>query len=156
MKQLAIPTLFVTTLLSGCAGDSLMPQSIDRFAVTSEPSGATVYAMGNVAGTTPLELSTSQVFPVTYPYELQSKYGKIELSYPGCEPYSRTVSNSVLANGLKAKLDCPQPAVPAAVTAPAPTMDIEARLRKLKELFDKGLVTEEEYNSKRQAILQEL
>lgn len=156
MKHLAIPTLFVTTLLSGCAGDSLMPQSIDHFAVASEPSGATVYAMGNVVGTTPLELSTNQVFPVTYPYELQSKYGKVELTYPGCEPYSRTVSNSVLANGLKAKLNCPQAAAPAAIAAPAPTMDVETRLRKLKGLFDEGLITEEEYNNKRQAILQEL
>lgn len=156
MKQLAIPTLFVATLLSGCAGDSLMPQSIDHFAMTSEPSGATVYAMGNVAGTTPLELSTNQVFPVTYPYELQSKYGKVELTYPGCKPYSRTVSNSVLANGLKAKLDCPQAAAPAAIPTPAATMDIETRLRKLKGFFDEGLINEDEYNSKRQAILQEL
>lgn len=156
MKKLAIPTIFATTLLSGCAGDSLMPRSSDHFAVTSEPSGATVYVMGDVAGKTPLELSTSQVFPVTYPYELQSKYGKIELTYPGCEPYRRRVSNSVLANGLKAKLDCPQAAAPAAVAPRAATMDIETRLRKLKGLFDEGLITEEEYNSKRQAILQEL
>jgi hypothetical protein len=155
MKQLAIPSLFVATLVTGCAGDTLSLQSSDRFAVTSQPSGATVYAMGNVVGTTPLELSTSQVFPVTFPYEVQSKYGKIELTHPGCKPYSRSVSGSVLANGLDAKLDCAQAPQPAAIVTVGSAY-IEERLRKLKNLFDEGLITEEEYSSKRQSILQEL
>lgn len=150
MKHLAIPTLIATTLLSACAGDSLTPRSGNSFAVDSQPSGATVYVMGQEVGTTPLVLKANQVFPITYPSELHSKYGLVELRHAGCQPYIRTVSTDILSDGLKARLDCEQPA------APSVRGNVEERLRKLKEIYDKGLITEEEYRSKREAILQDL
>ena len=44
-----------------------------------------------------------------------------------------------------------------AMSAPAPgTDDATARLNKLKELYESGLITREEYDDKRREILQEL
>lgn len=49
------------------------------------------------------------------------------------------------------------PAGPSAASAPAPTpQDPEERLRRLKDLRDKGLITPEEYERKRQEILKGL
>ena len=158
MKRLAIPSLIATTLLSACAGNSLTPQSSNHFSVNSQPSGASVYVMGVELGTTPLEVTSNQVFPPTYPEELQSKYGKVELKYPGCQPFEKAVSGSVLANGLTAKLDCGEgsPAPDVATKATTPRGDVQDRLRKLRAIFDEGLITEDEYRAKRQAILQDL
>ncbi len=50
-------------------------------------------------------------------------------------------------------------AAPAAATAPAPAPekdDVETRLLKLKDLFEKGLITEDEYREKRKKILEGL
>jgi hypothetical protein len=154
MKQLAIPTLFISALLGGCAGNSLTPQSNASFTVTSQPSGATVSVMGKEVGTTPLELASSQVFPLTYPLELQAKYGSVELRHSGCEPYRASVSTDILAEGLNAKLNCEQAAKAPPANAPATT--VQERLRELKAIFDEGLISEEEYRSKREALLQEL
>jgi len=45
---------------------------------------------------------------------------------------------------------------PDATPAPAPTGDRVARLKKVKELFDQGLLTQEQYDRKRQEIEQSL
>ena len=162
MKRLAISSIFATTLLSACAGNSLAPQSSNRFSVNSQPAGASVYVMGERLGATPLELSSSQVFPVTYPSGLQDKYGKVELKYPGCQPYEKAISGYVLANGMHAKLDCGQAAPEQTPAAAAPAQattnpdTIQERLRALKSIFEEGLITEDEYRAKRQLILQEL
>lgn len=164
MKRLAIPSIFAATLLSACAGNSLAPQSSNRFSVNSQPEGASVYVMGERLGETPLELSSSQVFPVTYPSALQDKYGKVELKYPGCQPYEKAISGYVLANGMNARLDCgqaaPEQTPAAAAAAPAQATanpdTIQERLRALKSIFEEGLITEDEYRAKRQLILQEL
>lgn len=158
MKRLAIPSLIATTLLSACAGNSLTPQSSNHFSVNSQPSGASVYVMGEELGTTPLEVTSNQVFPPTYPEELQSKYGKVKLTYPGCQPFEKTISGSVLANGLTAKLDCDVGSLAPEVAAKTSALreDVQDRLRKLKAIFDEGLITEDEYRTKRQAILQDL
>jgi hypothetical protein len=49
-------------------------------------------------------------------------------------------------------------ATPAAASAgaPSPSTDAEERLRKLKELFDKGLITKDEYDQRRAAIVSSL
>jgi hypothetical protein len=41
-------------------------------------------------------------------------------------------------------------------SSPAPQPDSEDRLKKLKELFDKGLITQDEYDRRRAAVLQTL
>jgi hypothetical protein len=53
----------------------------------------------------------------------------------------------------------PVPAKAAAPAAPAPAggaTGLKARLQKLKELRDAGLITQDEYNAKRKAILSEI
>lgn len=151
MNRTAIPSLIATSLLSACAGGSLTAQSSDRFTVNSEPAGAVIYVMGKEMGNAPLEITTNQVFPATYPKELESHYGRVELRYPGCEPYARPISGHILANGLTAMLDCNT----ASMTAPAGG-NIHERLRQLKEIFDEGLISEAEYRIKREGILQDL
>jgi Short C-terminal domain len=47
-------------------------------------------------------------------------------------------------------------AAPAAPTADSKTADLERRLRALKEMKDKGLITEEAYNAKMKELLSEL
>ena len=159
MTRLAVPSLFAIALVTACAGNNLTPQSSNRFSVRSQPTGATVYVMGKEQGTTPLQLTSSQVFPVTYPSELQHKYGRVELRYPGCQPFEKPLSSYIRANGLNATLDCgqvsPSHAAPPAHAAPDQG-DTQERLRKLKAIYDEGLITEEEYRLKRQAILQDL
>ncbi len=151
MQRMLYPSLFATTLLTACAGDSLLPTQSEQFQVSSKPAGATVYIMGKEVGKTPLDVATNQLFPISYPKELESKFGKIELKYPGCEPYIKPVSGRILADGLKAKLDCASQASP--VTA---TRTPHERLRQLKSIYDEGLISKEEYQEKRQSILNEL
>lgn len=146
-----LATTLSTVLLSGCAGDSMIPKQTTQFTVTSKPAGATVYVMGKEVGKTPLEITTNQVFPVTYPKELENKFGRVELKYPGCQPYEKPVSGSIMANGLKAHLKCTSLAAPAESSKTA-----SERLRQLKSLFDEGLITKDEYKAKRQKILQDL
>jgi Short C-terminal domain len=54
----------------------------------------------------------------------------------------------------------PAPAEVAPAPTPEPTPepvdDVATRLQKLKELFDQGLITQEEYDAKRKAILEDL
>lgn len=151
MNRITIPAIFAATMLSGCAGDIVVPQQSGSFSVTSQPDGAIVYVMGKELGKTPLEVKESQVFPVSYPKELESHYGRIALNYPGCEPFEKAVSGTILANGLKAKLDC-------VASSPAPASPVTPleRLRQLEALLKEGLISEEEYQTKRQGILQEL
>ncbi len=151
MNRITIPAVFAATMLSGCAGDIVVPQQNGKFSVTSQPDGAIVYVMGKELGKTPLEVKASQVFPISYAKELESHYGRIVLNYPGCEPYENTVNGTILANGLKAKLDC-------VTSSPSPTALITPleRLRQLEALLTEGLISEEEYQTKRQSILLEL
>jgi Domain of unknown function (DUF4156)/Short C-terminal domain len=48
------------------------------------------------------------------------------------------------------------PSASAATPTSAPAGDPEARLRKLKELLDKGLITQDDYDKRRAEILQSL
>jgi hypothetical protein len=142
-------------LLAGCAtldktGDSVKNlfsgTGQDSIRIESEPSGAAVYVMGKNVGTTPLSISSKDVFPLTYPKEKESLYGSVTLIKSGCADYTKPVSARVLDKGLKATLACndaapvapraapaasaaaapaqmtgqAQPAVPAAVPAAAP------------------------------------
>jgi hypothetical protein len=87
---------------------------------------------------------------------------------PGNAPPRQAASASVVAAPVQsppATVAAPAP-VPDAATAPAaaesaprtgtPNADLEQRLRKLKELRDKGLISEEAYRAKMQELLSEL
>ncbi len=129
----------------------MIPRDSDHFTISSNPSGADVFVMGQKLGVTPLEVSKDQVFPTTYANGLENKYGRIELRHADCEPYEKPVSGHILASGLKAKLQCATQ-----TSAPVAQTSAQERLRQLKAIFDEGLISEEEYQAKRQSILRDL
>jgi len=129
---------------------------LTRFMVKSTPPGATVYVMGKAVGTTPVEIKREQVFPGTYPQELQAEYGRVTIEYQGCETYSKAVSNTILENGLVAKLKCQTASPTSLVPAAKPVDTPRQRLLELKQLLEDGLITEQEYNAKRSSILDAL
>jgi hypothetical protein len=58
------------------------------------------------------------------------------------------------ASGLAFRCDGAPMDPPSLSAAPAPSSDPEERLKKLKDLFDKGLITKDEYDRQRAAVLQ--
>jgi hypothetical protein len=155
MKRPLFTIALASVLGSACSSQSMFTADPSHFMVTSTPPGATVYVMGKALGVTPLDIRKEQVFPSNYPTQLQAEYGTITLEYQGCDAYRKTVSNSVLEDGLKAKLKCKNTEAPAAIKM-APPLSIKQRLIKLKSLYDEGLITEQEYKERRKAILNDI
>lgn len=140
--------------LHGCAPLRSNP---DVISVESDPPGAEVYVMGKKAGVTPLEIRQVEVFPLTYSPEQQPLYGTVVLRYAGCHDYTQRVTTTAYGKGINAKLDCGQkPAEAARPDQKEADASIEKRLQKLKELQEKGLITEEEAKVTRRRILEGL
>ncbi|HTN93066.1 MAG TPA: PEGA domain-containing protein [Gallionella sp.] len=154
-KVLALLNLM---LVAGCSStaDMFPPAGNNPIEVESIPSGAEVYVMGEKVGLTPLEVSHMDVFPNTYPKEKESMYGRITLKKEGCFDYTRTVSGGVSKSGLQAKLDCAQVNPAMSSDASRGNQTVEQRLDKIKDLLDKGLITEDEAKKARERILNEL
>ncbi len=156
MKKLVLlPVTFAwLAYLQGCAPLRSNP---DMISVESNPSGAEVYVMGKKVGITPLEVRQIDVFPLTYSPEQQSLYGTIVLRHVGCQDYTQRVTATAYGRGVKAKLDCVQkPAETTRTEQKDADASIENRLQKVKELQDKGLITEEEAKATRRRILEGL
>lgn len=156
-------TLSILTLsMSACGGNSLLPSQQEQFKVDSVPVGASVLVLGEAMGQTPMMLSTRTVFPQNFELSEQHLYGRIELRHPGCEPLITTVSSRIISSGLKARLQCDtaaqeQQASPPAFPSPASeTTPLKQRLQTLKELYQEGLISEEDYDVKRRQLLDEL
>ncbi len=158
MKRPLIPVILAGTLGTACSTHTMFYADPSRFTVTSTPSGATVYVMGKALGTTPLEIRREQVFPGNYPSQLQAEYGFVTLEHHGCKPYRKSISNKILEDDLAAKLDCAttEPAALPLEKAPEPKPAAKQRLLELKELYDEGLISEQEYQQRRQAILNDI
>ena len=156
-------TLVPFLLLAGC---NSIPSSkaVDHINIDAEPT-ATVVVMGKERGLTPLSLPVSTVFPPNYPPELVAHYGRVTLRKNGCTEQVITVSNTVLGRGINAKLDCTGPASattqsaappPAVIAPPPPPAPYSQRLQQLEELRKEGLISEGEYQTIRQRILDAL
>lgn len=145
----------LTLPLFGVVGCSAFPgNAVSELIVDSTPSGAEVSVMGEARGVTPLRLPTSTLFPVTYPPEKQSLYGRVRITHPGCTPYETPISNSALENGLHIRLQCEAvhaPLSPAVVPASP-----RERLKQLEALKQEGLLDEQEYRQARQRIIDSL
>jgi len=146
-------------LISGCSGERLLAPDTSSFSVDSVPPQATVYVMGQAVGVTPSSVMRNQVFPHQYPESLQHLYGTVTLEHPDCETYRTNVNNRILERGLTAQLQCSRHSTPAE-TAPAAgttsVRDNRQRLLELKGLYEEGLISEEEHQQKRRAILDAL
>lgn len=149
----AVLTWFV--FLPGCADIKSNP---DMISVESDPPGATVYAMGKSLGVTPLDIRQRDVFPPTYRLDQEPLYGLIVIRYAGCRDYTQHADIDAYRKGIKAKLECGEQKPADALRAPQKneTSSIEKRLQLLKELQDKGLITEDEAKASRKRILEGL
>jgi hypothetical protein len=144
-------------LVAGCSstGADLFPAAGNNpIKIESVPPGADVYVMGEKVGVTPLQISRKDVFPNTYPRDKESVYGRITLKKEGCADFTRTVSAEISNAGLHAKLDCGD--TNPAGTAPRSGETAEQRLGKIKDLLNKGLITEEEAKKARERVLNDL
>ena len=157
MKPIVFVSAFSTCLafLSGCAWVKSNP---DMITVESDPPGATVYAMGKNLGVTPLDIRQRDVFPPTYSPDQEPLYGLIVIRHAGCKDYTRHADVDAYRKGIKAQLDCgePKPAEASRASQKDETPSIEKRLQLLKELLDKGLITEDEAKASRRRILEGL
>jgi hypothetical protein len=156
--------LFNLLLAAGCSSmdgaSNFFPSAGDNpIKIESDPSGAEVYVMGEKIGVTPLKISQKDVFPNTYPKEKESLYGTVTLKKAGCSDFTRTVNAKISNVGLRAQLDCGEmnPASsPTSRDAPRISETVEQRLDKIKDLLNKGLITEEEAKKAREHILNDL
>jgi hypothetical protein len=174
---------FIVLPLFACSGNPLLSSSQEQFLVDSAPVGASILILGETVGQTPLTLQKHDVFPQSFDPEKKHLYGRIELVYPGCEPFITTISSRVINEGLTALLTCHdnKRAEPASTPTQVPiqeqpqgqvqqpatdgshpvvpataTPDLKQRLQQLKGLFDEGLISEEDYNIKRRELLRAL
>ncbi|MGO8754821.1 MAG: PEGA domain-containing protein [Gallionellaceae bacterium] len=164
-KALALITLLAVTGCSstggmnGTAGNLFTATADNPIRIESEPSGAAVYVMDKMIGLTPLNISNKDVFPTLYPKEKESLYGKVTLKQTGCSDFTRTIDSKIINSGLHAQLDCGgvKPASSQASSeAHSITETVEQRLGKIKDLLDKGLITEEEAKKARERVLNDL
>ncbi len=152
---------FLTTGCSSTGGmNNLFPAAGDNpIKIESEPSGAEVFVMGEKLGVTPLKISHQDVFPNIYPREKLPLYGRVTLKKAGCADFTRTISTEISNAGLRAQLDCVNmsPASSRAfMEAPHANESVEQRLDKIKELLNKGLISEEEAKKARERVLNDL
>jgi hypothetical protein len=152
--------LFVAACSStGGAGSYFPAAGNNPIKVESVPTGAEVYVMGEKVGVTPLEINRKEVFPNTYPRDKESVYGRIIIKKEGCSDFTRTVSAEISNAGLHARLDCGDlyPAPPGASSgASRNNQTVEQRLENIKDLLNKGLITEEEAKKARERVINDL
>ena len=143
--------------ISACASERLVT-------IDSSPQGADVIADGKKIGVTPMKVIPDDVFPPRWIGGSYMVKGNLELVKQDCEPVSMEVNDNVLSKPVNKELKCTQQAsVAPAVTSenasspqPKTNKNVEQRLEKLKGLHDKGLITDQEYQTQRQRILNEL
>jgi len=128
-----------------------------------------VLADGKPIGRTPVRISQVQNFPPRWHGTSYMVKGRLAFRKPGCEPYSLEVNEGMLLKDIQVKLQCDPGAVEATGSperpgeqAPAPAggttgaQAIEKRLERLKELRERGVITDEEYRQQRKRILDSL
>ena len=122
-------------------------------------------------GETPLLADLFDEFPTGWKYTqdgiILSAKGVLAIKKAGCEDYTLKVNDAIISQPIHAKLNCTdkadtavvaQPEIasqPGAVSSPA-TNSVEKRLRELQNLYDRGVITPEEYKATRERILSEI
>ena len=156
MKTKIFFTCSLTLLLSACSGNSLAPKNSNEISVHSEPSGASVYVMGKLAGTTPTVVDINTVYPATYSQKNKQNYGHITLRHEGCSDQIIKISAHMISNGLKASLDCLISEEQIIEVPAVADKSVKQRLKELQALKDDGLINELEYQEIRSRILKSL
>lgn len=156
-----------TLFTGGCSnlGAVSTPDS-QQIRITSEPQGATAFADGNEIGVTPFTLAPGNVFRTGFAGSdsalIGYRYtGKLSVKKPGCRDYVTEVDDRLLSRDIHVQLDCdpdyrPAPAPAASPQATGMPDGPEQRLRRIGDLHDKGLLSDDEYRLLRQRILDTL
>lgn len=141
----------------GCSNPIKNSRSIT---IASTPSGAHVLASGVEIGVTPLTIVPDEVFAPQFVGFSYRAVGTLNIKKNGCETFSEQVNDAVLSKDINVKLVCDSRArtLPAKTSTPhpAPSTSIEQRLRRLQQLHDQGLISDDEYRSIRKRILSAL
>ena len=158
--------LSVSMLLPGCAGYSDNNEKPAN--VTSNPSGAEVYADGKKLGVTPLHYKLYKAFPARWKDAMYQAQGVLTVKLDGCKDFTLDVNDYILSNPIHAELECTEAGKSTSTTtdtqdkdqsieAPAaiPVGTTEQRLKELEDLYSKGLITKDEYTATRERILSE-
>lgn len=145
--------------IAGCAtADRPAPRG--SIVINTEPQGARIYVAGREIGSTPLKVVLDDVFPRRWTSrtrdeeEAFTSYRRkevVDLQKDGCEFYTHVYVEEELGDDITVKLKCDPGYTPPAAAAGA--SNAEQRLRALDDLKGKGLVTDEEYKTQRQRIL---
>ena len=156
--------LYVSILLPGCAGSSATHQKPAN--VTSNPSGAEVYADGKKLGVTPLRYKLYKAFPASWRDAMYQAHGVLTVSLDGCKDFILEVNDYVLSNPIHAELECIEPGEsvssssdtqhknePMVAPTVRPVGGTEQRLKELEGLYSKGIITADEYKATRERIL---
>ena len=149
-----------SALLTGCGG-GVGVKLRDTVLIETVPPGAQVKVSGRDIGVTPLSVDLDQAFPRHWTTRVKTDdegfafYRRLEmldLKKEGCETYTQQIVEPELARDLKITLKCDPNYQPVVVAAPA-AAGIEQRLRTVEDLKAKGLITDDEYRTQRQRIL---
>lgn len=82
---------------------------------------------------------------------------KLMIQWCGMDTYGRGPYSEFVLKGTKPdQAPAAQPSAPKTPPAPQPSAEASEKLKKLKELFDSGLITKDEYELKRKTIIDQL
>ena len=143
-------------ILSACSGNGRINSRHSEIFVTSEPSSALVYVMGELQGVTPVTINMTRLYPVTYSKENEQLYGRITLKHDDCSERIVKITNRMAGKVLKEKLDCHDNEMVTVNTPILTKKSVRQRLQQLQELKNDGLIDEEEYQKVRHRILESL
>jgi hypothetical protein len=142
-------------LMQGCSGSSVKQQKPAN--VTSTPPGATVFADDKKLGETPLRYELYDTFPAGWRDSMYQAQGVLKVKKDGCEDYTLEVNDYILSKPIHAELKCGElNKSKESKTAVTPGSGIENRLEELDALYEKGVITKDEYSTTRMRILNEL
>lgn len=169
MRRLLLPAAIAFTLtVAGCASPPIT--------IRTNPTGAAVEANGDFIGETPLEIYADDYFASQRQGLEWQRSGTLRFTRAGCEPESVEVDTDLMRRSFTIDLDCEpgtgrrvstdavnraiRPADPVPAPAPAPAAKPEqtdrgavARLEELETMRERGLITDQEYQSLRKKVL---
>lgn len=161
--------IFAMLAVLGLGGCASVDAGRGAITIDSVPPGAAVIADGREVGTTPLRVNPDRIFPPHWEGLSYRVQGMLTLRKPGCEPHNMEVNDPILSRDIQVELTCDPNWRPAAGTNTGVSGDngppprgtegqdpLEARLLRLKRLYDKGLITDQEYERKRAEIVDAL
>lgn len=151
---------FIVGLAVTAAGCSNPIKNSRSITIASTPSGAHVLASGVEIGVTPLTIVPDEVFTPRFVGFSYRAAGTLNMKKNGCETFTEQVNDAVLSKDINVNLICNPRArtLPAKTSTPQPvhSTSIEQRLRRLRQLHDQGLISDDEYRAIRRRILSAL